>query len=516
MGRYANRPGVWTSERAATDGCAPRARSASGVASPRTVVTGHLGARFGVGADKRPVDQRARARWRGLGRLLVVALLAVPVSGARPAVRTLDAYLQRQVEKHGLPGLVFALARADGATEVLTYGAGITSATRFRLGSLSKTLTAALALRLVDVGQLELDVPVQHYLPGFTTSDPEHARRVTVRHLLNQTSGLADAGYRASAQTLAEVSASLAQAEPFAEPGAAFAYFNANYDLLGQLIETVSGQPFGAVMREQLFSPVGMPDALAPEMPLIPVASLAQGHLLFYGVSLPSAEGERSLAPSGGLIASGRDQLAFLGQLVAAEGAPPGDAPYTMGWFFRPLEDGTPSFEHSGDLHTFHADMVYLPDEKLAFVLLYNRQHLLDVLSTFPDIKGGVIATLRTRPTTGGVSARALGLALFSVTLVVVWSDVRRLRSAPLWAQKVRPLGARVFGVTTPLTSLFLLVLLPRLVLTLSGRRVSYRLLVAYFPEAMLLLVVTAVLGPLVSCARLRALRSYPSSGARL
>jgi CubicO group peptidase (beta-lactamase class C family) len=63
------------------------------------------------------------------------------------------------------------------------------------IGSLSKSFTAVAVLQLVEAGRVELDAPIQRYLPSFTLSDPDVATRVTVRELLNHTSGLADTGF---------------------------------------------------------------------------------------------------------------------------------------------------------------------------------------------------------------------------------------------------------------------------------------------------------------------------------
>jgi CubicO group peptidase (beta-lactamase class C family) len=95
-------------------------------------------------------------------------------------------------------------------------------------------MTAVAVMQLVDQGLIDLDAPVQTYLPTFTTQDAECASRITVRHLLNQTSGLSDQSYAAiTARRTWRADSGLASARHTAEPGAAFAYFNTNYDVLG-------------------------------------------------------------------------------------------------------------------------------------------------------------------------------------------------------------------------------------------------------------------------------------------
>ena len=76
-------------------------------------------------------------------------------------------------------------------------GRAVTPRTPFRIGSLTKSFTAAAVLQLVESGHVNLDTPAQTYLPDFTLADAEVSRRITVCHLLNQTSGIADAGFPA-------------------------------------------------------------------------------------------------------------------------------------------------------------------------------------------------------------------------------------------------------------------------------------------------------------------------------
>jgi CubicO group peptidase (beta-lactamase class C family) len=88
---------------------------------------------------------------------------------------------------------------------------------------------------------------VQDYVPGFTTADPGATRRITVRHLLNQTSGIADTGFPAVADPESDLGrrvASLRDARLVTEPGTQFHYSNPNYEVLARLVEVVTGTPW--------------------------------------------------------------------------------------------------------------------------------------------------------------------------------------------------------------------------------------------------------------------------------
>lgn len=100
-------------------------------------------------------------------------------------------------------------------------------------------------LQLAEAGALDLDAPVQRYLPDFTLADPSYAARLTIRQLLHQTSGLADSGFPEALlpqpTSLAGRVASLRSAQPVAPPGAEFHYFNPKYAILARIVEVVSG-----------------------------------------------------------------------------------------------------------------------------------------------------------------------------------------------------------------------------------------------------------------------------------
>lgn len=459
--------------------------------------------------------------------VVVMALLSSLLAGrplpAYAQTATLDAYLEAQVAAHRIPGLALAIAYADGRVETRTYGNGITPATRFRIGSLSKTMTAVAVLQLVEAGLVDLDAPVQTYLTDFTTQNADWARRITVRHLLNQTSGLSDEGYDSlfNARPSEELIRSFAGARHTAEPGMQFAYFNPNYDLLGRIVEVVSGQRYSAYMSEKLFMPAGMRHALVYDDPAPrAVEGLTQGHILLYGFPIPYAEHLPIAAPSGGIIASGADMAAFLRQFVMD--APdilsresittmltvPGgiDAPYAMGWFAGASGDEGRIFTHPGDVTTFHADMALLPDEGVAFALLYNRQNLLSTFTTYPEIRDGVTAILRGgEAAAGGLSAGVIGIILLVVSVIAVVGDTRRLLISRQWVKRTQgqTVARRGLSLAVLLIPLYVLLLLPSLILALTGRGLNYTLLIAYLPDIMLLLAVTATLSVLTVAVRL-------------
>lgn len=198
--------------------------------------------------------------------------------------RTLDpAAVAAAVEtfrrRTGAPGVSVAIRWPDGT--VWTFASGladvaagraVTAATPFAIGSVTKTFTAALVLELVGEGRLGLDEPIANWLP-----ERNLPKGITVRMLLDHTSGLGDPFLVTAVdrQLRADPSAVwtperflAALPKPRFAPGKGWFYSNANYVVLGLLVERVSGRPYGELLRSTLLEPLGLSTALVqPDRP---------------------------------------------------------------------------------------------------------------------------------------------------------------------------------------------------------------------------------------------------------
>src|SRR3712207_2371790 len=146
--------------------------------------------------------------------LLVVPFLARPVTTTArtspPDVAQIDAFVRAQVARHGIPGLALAVVDGDQIIHLGGYGTAdqtgraVTPHTPFVLASVSKPITALAVMQLVEAGKVELDAPVQHYLPAFRLADPAASAQITVRHLFQHTSGMPNTACdtRGDAETL--------------------------------------------------------------------------------------------------------------------------------------------------------------------------------------------------------------------------------------------------------------------------------------------------------------------------
>ena len=118
-------------------------------------------------------------------------------------------------------------------------------------------------MQLAEAGVVELDAPVRRYIPWFRVADPQASGQITIRHLLNQTSGLSEAAgnlgaLAAGSQPLEAAVRALATVGLSRPPGAAFEYSNLNYTTLGLVVELAAGEPFDRYLQAHIFGPLQM------------------------------------------------------------------------------------------------------------------------------------------------------------------------------------------------------------------------------------------------------------------
>jgi CubicO group peptidase (beta-lactamase class C family) len=174
------------------------------------------------------------------------------------------------MDELGVPGV--ALGVVSGGEEE-TAGLGVTSVdnplevtadTLFQIGSIGKTFTATLVMRLVEEGKLELDVPVRDYLPDFRLSDEQAAAGATIRHLLTHTGGWVgdyfdDFGWGDDALArMVERVGELPQLTPLGE---VWSYNNSGFYVLGRVIEVLTERTFEEAMRDLVLDPLGLEHA---------------------------------------------------------------------------------------------------------------------------------------------------------------------------------------------------------------------------------------------------------------
>ena len=216
---------------------------------------------------------------------------------------------------------------AAGLSDVRS-GAAFAADTRFHVGSLTKTLLATGLLRLVTEGRIDLEAPAQGYLADLPFDNPwEGVADVTVRHLLDHTSGLADAHLWQIFSERPEPDMPLAAAFPDpplqleirSQPGTRFSYSNMGYTLLGAIIESVVGERYEAYLDEFVLGPLRMHEstfAFTTQEGAAADPGLAWGHL---DGGVPFAARPMFLRPAGQFTTTAAD-LARFAQFLLGDG----------------------------------------------------------------------------------------------------------------------------------------------------------------------------------------------------
>jgi CubicO group peptidase (beta-lactamase class C family) len=190
-----------------------------------------------------------------------------------------------------------------------------TTDTLFQIGSMSKVWTATLAMQLVDEGKLDLDAPVAEVLPELRLADPEVAKTVTMRHLLNHTSGIDGDVFTDTGRgddCVEKYVALLSEQKQNHPLGVTWSYCNAGFVLAGRVIEKLTGLTWDAALKQKIYAPLGLKHTvtLAEEALLFRTAA---GHVDVTKdpVLAPAWQLPRSLGPAGLICSTPADVLAF-------------------------------------------------------------------------------------------------------------------------------------------------------------------------------------------------------------
>ena len=202
-----------------------------------------------------------------VGVLALAGIFCKAQESNKEAIKTrLDQVVKSYTTDNAFMGAVLV---ADGDQVLLNKGYGMANLewnipnapdVKFRIGSLTKQFTGALVLLLEQEGKLKIDDPVSKYLPD----TPKTWEKITLRNLLQHRSGIpnfSDASdfrvWSLSPHTSAEVLARIRDLPLDFEPGAKAAYSNSNFEVLGAVIERVSGKKYGELLSKRILAPVG-------------------------------------------------------------------------------------------------------------------------------------------------------------------------------------------------------------------------------------------------------------------
>jgi len=344
---------------------------------------------------------------------LILRVFAKPAS-AKPVSKgdsydAIDDYVEGQMRRLNIPGVSLAIVEGDQIVHLRGFGRARpdgeapTPQTPFFIGSTVKSFTALAVMQLVEAGKVELDAPVQRYLPWFRVADPQASAQMTVRHLLNQTSGLPVlSGLLALADVNDSPDATESQVRALSTlkitrpVGSKWEYSNLNYNVLGLIVEAASGEIYADYIQNHIFNPLGMSHSYTSKA-AAKQNGLAIGHRHWFGhpfpePNLPIPHGS---LPAGQLISSAEDMAHYL--IAHLNGGRYGDAQilssagidelhrgvaeyrmfdisagkYGMGWFVDKIGQ-TRTLSHGGNVPDFSAFMGLVPDQKRGVVILLN------------------------------------------------------------------------------------------------------------------------------------------------
>lgn len=382
----------------------------------------------------------------------------------------IDAYLSDAADKAHFPSMSITIVDKENVLLSKTYENCKSTDTPYLLGSVSKSFTALCIMQLAEQGKIDLDTNIEEYLPNSTDGN-----RITVRQLLNHTSGLGE-------------HQNLDNYHIVGEQGV-HTYANVNYSLLGKIIEAVSGKSYESYITENVFEPLNMSNsAAALEKSL--ENGLIGGHENWFGFNVktepryPKADSDWISVPAGYLSASTNDLGKYLQMyLNGGQGIISNESinkmfyenvrinasvPYSygMGWTLinEPLKE--PALRHSGLVETGMSTIYILPESEIGIAIAVNTNDYLVSKDLMDRIDWGVALLLMgDEPNQIGENEYVLRHLLYDLICLAVFV----IAVLPLCLLGVYKKKSKTGNIVLKITPLVLLhLLLPIFILLLS------------------------------------------------
>jgi CubicO group peptidase (beta-lactamase class C family) len=398
-----------------------------------------------------------------------LALLLQEVSSSDPPsapagdqhLQRIFNYVQDEMDGSSIPGVGLAIVNSDGTVDTQGFGKdgngnAISAETPFWIGSNTKSFTALAVMQLVEAGRIDLDAPVHHYIPEFGLADEGAAAALTVRMLLNQTSGLSRADgivplVEERHQSLEDAVGDMRSVRPNRPVGESYEYSNLNFVIAGLLVERVSGESWTAYVQQHIFNPLEMTHSYT-SVEEAREEGLSAVHRYWFGFAFETdATYLEGLAPTGYLYSSASDMSHYLSmylnggvykgrRLLSEQGI---DAmltgqtndtsrtllshdfefQYGRGWFVGPFGAADDARWHLGNMYSFTAWMVLLPETNQAVVVLMNsgsQFELFGATSPFSRIPIGVVNVLRGESPSSGMGLNRFYVLFDAVALILL------------------------------------------------------------------------------------------------
>jgi len=343
--------------------------------------------------------------------LTTVLLAAAPARAQAPGalsadkISRIETAISSFMSQQNIPGMSVAIVidnqirfqRGYGMAEVENF-VPAKALTVYRIASVSKAVTAVAAMQLVEKGKLDLDAPIQKYVPSF----PTKKFPITTRQLLAHLSGIRNyrqgEGERTNRYATLTDALSIFKDDPLeSEPGTRFNYTTLGYTLLGVTIEAASGMTFEAYLREHIFRPAGMEHTYVDDIYAI-IPNRARGNTPRVFAQLdgnyrnPILMDSSYKIPGGGLLSTAEDLARFAiaaqnGVLIKPETfammsqsqktSDGNQTGYGYGWYVGAaagFASDDEAVSHGGVQPGFTSDLVLIPKKHFAVVILTNLE----------------------------------------------------------------------------------------------------------------------------------------------
>ncbi|MFI6056117.1 serine hydrolase domain-containing protein [Streptomyces violascens] len=356
-------------------------------------------------------EKLSRNRFSGVLAVAVAAVLALPSSAfaQSPGDHSATQAALNAFQAKGGPGA--GIYAGDGTSSwALSAGTGIINTNRpiqptdhYRIGSQTKTFTASVVLQLVDEGKVSLDAPIEKYLPGVVDGNGYDGNTIMVRQLLQHTSGISVNGSPNpqanpdGTYTLAALVRDGLKHAPASAPGAAWLYSNTNYEILGMLIEQVTGMPVAQVITSRIIQPLGLTattfpaagDRSVPKPAVHGYRGVRVGPFFLWTDVWTSIEPSED-STAGAMISTEQDLSAFYraligGKVVSAASlaemeksvsiggsGSSSDLGYGLGLIKYNLSCGGVAWGHDGEITGYYAETLVTEDGRYASVVTNN------------------------------------------------------------------------------------------------------------------------------------------------
>ncbi|MBM7702147.1 serine hydrolase domain-containing protein [Metabacillus iocasae] len=402
--------------------------------------------------------------------------------------KQLNQYVKHFLKTHHIPGASLALVQNEKV--IYTFTSGITGEnerevtmdTPFLIGSISKSFTGLAIMTLVQEGKLKLHDPVQKHLSWFT---PRHdgQSQLKVEHLLAHKSGISTYdGLKLADQedhtthAIQKKAKKLANIQLTSPPGASYQYSDANYMLLGAIIENLSNQSYAEYMKERIFEPLHMYSAGADQLSVYKNA-YQSGYQSWFGYSFKSRVSyDNSGAPYGYIAASANDFIHYLtflqnpsNDILSTEHMNTFLSPltqtrqdrhYGLGWMLTDWGENTEMIWHAGSTPDSRSEIFYYPSSRLGGVILTNKNHILEE-ATLTQFRDGILSIIngeKTKNVTKPFPYIQLSITLIACLLVtlLLYLIVRKLRSPIIQKTKWRRRGLLLIGASIGIIPIFI------------------------------------------------------------